>query len=55
MPRFNSRQSLGACPHVSNKERPDAALSPSLVNRCEPLSGIGNHDIVYINPDTAAK
>ncbi|CAG2227037.1 unnamed protein product [Mytilus edulis] len=28
---------------------------PSLVNRCEPLPGIGDHDIVYIDTDITAK
>ena len=28
---------------------------PSLVNRCEPLPGIGDHDIVYIDSDITAK
>ena len=28
---------------------------PSLVNQCEPLPGIGDHDIVYIDSDITAK
>ena len=28
---------------------------PSLVNRCEPLPGLGDHEIVYIDTDISAK
>jgi hypothetical protein len=28
---------------------------PSVVNRCEPLPGLGDHEIVYIDTDISAK
>ena len=32
-----------------------ATNRPSLVNKCFPISGIGDHDGVYINLDTTIK
>ena len=31
------------------------ANRPSLVNRCQPLPGLGDHDIAFINSDITAK
>ncbi|CAG2241231.1 unnamed protein product [Mytilus edulis] len=58
-PRPSTRQPPGTDSHFSNKKNHTLDLfltnRPSLVNRCEPLPGIGDHDIVYIDTDITAK
>ena len=58
IPRFSSRQSLGAGLHISNKERPHVRLIPNYrifsSKLMRTLPGIGDHDIVYIDSDITA-